>query len=87
MDTSWLPGTFDAQLMFDDYEMQEGRQWPLNYALYHYQEKPDGAHNALADVLSTVSVLKHFDLADALGDVYFRCTPIEHALDKPGAVQ
>lgn len=73
LDTSWLPGVFDAQLMFDDYEMQEGRQWPLNYALYHYHEKPDGAHNALADVLSTIAVLKHFDLEDALSDEYFRC--------------
>jgi len=73
LDTSWLSGTFDAQLMFDDYEMQEGRQWPLNYALYHYDEKPNGAHNALADVLSTVSVLKHFDFAGALSDDYFRC--------------
>ncbi len=69
--TDWLPDLFDAQLMFDDYEMQEDRSWPLNYALYHFQEKPDGAHNALADVISTVLVLKHLDLGEALQDEYF----------------
>ncbi len=73
MDTGWLPPVYDAQLMFDDMEMQEDRSWPLNYALYHYNEKPDGAHNALADVYSTALVLKHLDLADGLSDDFFRC--------------
>ena len=75
--TDWMPKIFDAQLMFDDYEMGEDRSWPLNYALYHFQEKPDGAHNALADVLSTALVLKHLDLAEALEDEYFLCWPRE----------
>ena len=75
--TAWMPKIFDAQLMFDDYEMQEDRSWPLNYALYHFQEKPDGAHNALADVLSTALVLKHLDLAEAMEDEYFLCWPRE----------
>ena len=75
--TDWMPKIFDAQLMFDDYEMQEDRSWPLNYALYHFNEKPDGAHNALADVLSTALVLKHLDLAEALEDEYFLCWPRE----------
>ena len=73
--TEWIPAVYDAQLIFDDYEMQEDRSWPLNYALYHFGEKPDGAHNALADVLSTVLVLKHLDLAEALKDDYFLCGP------------
>ena len=73
--TDWLPPVYDAQLMFDDYEMGEDRSWPLNYALYHFGERPDGAHNALADVLSTVLVLKHLDLAEALQDEYFLCGP------------
>ena len=73
LDIGWLPKAYDAQLMFDDMEMQEDRNWPLNYALYHFNEKPDGAHNALADVLSTVLVLKHLDLAEGLSDDYFRC--------------
>ena len=74
LDASWLPDSYDAQLMFDDMEMQEDRQWPLNYALFHFNEKPGGAHNALADVLSTVAVLKHLDLAEALSDDYFKCS-------------
>lgn len=73
--TDWIPDVYDAQLMFDDYEMGEDRSWPLNYALYHFNEKPDGAHNALADVLSTALVLKHLDLAEALQDEYFLCGP------------
>ena len=73
LDSDWLPATYDVQLMFDDMEMQEDKQWPLNYALYHFEEKPDGAHNALADSISTVQVLKHLDLADGLSDEYFRC--------------
>ena len=71
LDASWLPATYDAQLMFDDYEMQEDRSWPLNYALYHFKERPDGQHNALADVKSTVLVLRHFDIREALKDEYF----------------
>ncbi len=74
LDTSWLPPTYDGQLMFDDQEMQEDRQWPLNYALYHYNEKPDGAHNALADVYSTIAVLRHLDMAACLKDEYFLCS-------------
>ncbi len=69
---SWLPPCADAQLMFADLEMDEDRQYPLNYALFHFEEKPDGSHNALADVLSTVLVLKHLPLAEALEDEYFR---------------
>ena len=75
VDTTWFPREYDAQLMFDDMEMQEDRSWPLNYALYHFQEKPDGQHNALADVLSTIQILKHLDLAEGLADDYFRCDP------------
>ncbi|MBQ9826787.1 MAG: exonuclease domain-containing protein [Firmicutes bacterium] len=70
--TDWIADCFDAQLMFDDMKMQEDRNWPLNYALYHFNEKPAGAHNALADVLSTVSVLKHLDLTDGLEDEYYK---------------
>ena len=72
-DKSWLPDNFDAQLMFDDMEMEQNRQWPLNYALFHFNERPSGAHNALADVLSTVAVLKHLDLEEGLADNYFKC--------------
>ena len=75
LDTAWLPETYDGQLMFDDQEMQEDRQWPLNYGLYHYNEKPDGQHNALADVYSTALVLKHLDMGYCLQDEYFICYP------------
>ncbi len=73
LDRGWLPPCVDAQLVFDDQEMGEGRNYALNYALFHFKEKPDGAHNALADVLSTVAVLKHLDMDEALSDEYFRC--------------
>ena len=76
MDTSWLPETYDAQLMFADMEKDEDRQYPLNYALWYYEEKPHGMHNALADVVSTTLVMKHFDIAEGLSDEYFRCDNI-----------
>jgi len=76
MDYSWLPKAYDAQLMFDDMDKQEGRQFPLNYALWYYNEKPDGLHNALADVLSTIHVMNHLDIEDGLSDDYFRCDDI-----------
>ena len=76
-DRSWLPKSYDAQLMFDDFEMQEDRTWPLNYALYHFSEKPDGAHNALADVLSTVLIIKHLDIDEGINDDYFRTDIID----------
>ena len=82
LDTSWLPPCYDAQLMFADMEMDEDRQRPLNYALFHYKEKPDGAHNALADVMSTVLVIKHLDLEDGLSDDYFRCDYYEDDEDE-----
>ena len=84
--TDWIPPFYDAQLMFDDLEMQEDRSWPLNYALYHFQERPDGAHNALADVLSTVLVLKHLDLEQALKDDYFLCGPGSEAAEEEEAL-
>lgn len=76
-DLDWLPKSYDAQLMFDDMEMQEDRNWPLNYALYHFNEKPDGAHNALADVLSTVLIIKHLDIDAGIEDDYFRTDSLE----------
>ena len=82
-DRSWLPKSYDAQLMFDDFEMQEDRTWPLNYALYHFNEKPDGAHNALADVLSTVLIMKHLDIDAGLEDDYFRTDSIEDESEDP----
>ncbi|MCR5481383.1 MAG: exonuclease domain-containing protein [Clostridia bacterium] len=85
MDNSWLPKCYDAQLMFDDMEMQENRQWPLNYALFHFEEKPYGAHDALADVVSTCLILKHLDLEDGLSDDYFRCDYIYDDEPEDGA--
>jgi len=81
LDTDWLPRAYDAQLMFDDMEMQEDRNWPLNYALFHFNEKPYGAHDALADVISTVLVLRHLDLEDGLSDDYFRCDHLPDLYD------
>jgi len=77
MDSSWLPKSYDAQLMFDDMEKGEGRQFPLNYALWYFNEKPDGLHNALADVLSTVKILSHLDISEGLNDEYFRCDDLD----------
>ena len=61
LDDSWLPETYDLQWMFDDFEKDEGKQWALSYAMYYFDEKPDGMHTALADAVSTVAVLKHLD--------------------------
>ena len=72
LDKDWLPISLDAQLMFDDIEMQEDKNWALTYALFHFNEKPSGLHNALSDVLSTILVLRHFDIKEALADEYFR---------------
>ena len=76
-----LPKTYDAQLMFDDMDKQEDRQYPLNYALWYYNEKPCGMHTALADVKSTVLVLKHLDLQEGLADEFFRCDDIYDDLE------
>ena len=76
IDSSWLAETYDAQLMFDDMEKQEDRQFPLNYALWYFNEKPAGMHDALADVLSTILILKHLGIEEGLSDDYFRCDDI-----------
>lgn len=77
IDDGWIPDTFDAQLVFDDQFMQEGRAFALNYALYYFHEKPDGTHNALSDVYNTIKVMKHMDMDDAFKDEYFICGNLE----------
>ena len=70
LDSSWLPECYDAQIMFDDQEMCEGRDYALNYALYHYNEKPDSSHDALDDARSTLKVLRHLDLEEGISEEY-----------------
>lgn len=77
IDAGWIPDTFDAQLVLDDQFMQEGRSFALNYALYYFREKPDGTHNALADVYNTIKVMKHMDMDDAFQDEYYICGNLE----------
>lgn len=70
MDTSWLPKVFDAQEIFDDQVMNEGRQFALSYAIYHFKIKCLEAHNALNDTLNTVSVLRNLDFLKGIRDQY-----------------
>ena len=70
IDSDWLPECYDAQLMFDDLEMQEGRSYALNYALFHFNERPESSHDALDDAKSTVKVLKHLDLSEGFTDYF-----------------
>lgn len=71
MDDSWIPDTIDAQVIFDDQFIQDDRSFALNYALWYFEEKPDGAHNALADVYSTIKVMKHMDMEEGFSDEYY----------------
>lgn len=57
MDTEWIPQWVDAQLMFDDLVMMEGRQFSLDYAVYYLKIKGNNGHNALNDAIDTVSVI------------------------------
>ena len=70
MDNSWLPELFDAQEIFDDQVMNEGRQFALSYAIYHFKLKCLEAHNALNDTLNTISVLKKLDFVKGIKDQY-----------------
>ena len=70
IDSKWIPECYDAQLMFDDLEMQEGRNYALNYALFHFNERPENSHDALDDAKSTVKILKHLDLSEGFTDYF-----------------
>ena len=56
--------------MFDDLEMQEGRNYALNYALFHFNERPESSHDVLDDAKSTVMILKHLDLSEGFTDYF-----------------
>jgi len=75
VDMSWMPDCYDAQLMFDDQEMQENRSFALNYALYHFDERPESSHDALDDAKSTLKILRHLDIEDGK-DEYFMWRPL-----------
>lgn len=70
LDSSWIPECYDAQMMFDYQEMDEERNYALNYALYHYNEKPDSSHDALDDARSTLKVMRHLDLEEGITEEY-----------------
>lgn len=59
MDLDWLPPAYDAQEIFDDQVTMEGRQYALNYAMFHFGVKPLAAHDALNDTINTVNVLRN----------------------------
>lgn len=61
MDPSWIPEYFDAQLMFDDLETMEGRQFSLDYAVYYFGIKGNKAHDALNDAKDTTAVIRNLD--------------------------
>lgn len=64
METDWIPEPFDAQLMFDDLEMMEGRDFSLDYAVVHFGIKGNKGHDALNDARDTAAVCSYFDVAD-----------------------
>lgn len=63
---SWNPVFYDAQEMFDEQIMMEGRQFALSYAIYYFKLKCLEAHNALNDTLNTVSVLRCMDFLEGI---------------------
>ena len=66
LDSSWLPNFYDAQEIFDEQIMMEGRQFALSYAIYYFKLKCLEAHNALNDTLNTVSVLRCMDFLEGI---------------------
>lgn len=63
LDYQWLPQWVDAQLMFDDLLMMEGRQFSLDYAVYYLKIKGNNGHNALNDAIDTAAVIRSMDEA------------------------
>lgn len=61
LDESWIPENFDAQLMFDDLETMEERNFSLDYAVYYFGIKGGKAHDALNDARDTAAVIKQMD--------------------------
>ena len=61
LDDDWIPYVLDAQLMFDEVEMGDGRCYPLNYTFFYFDIKPEASHNALNDSINTAEVIRRID--------------------------
>lgn len=66
MDTSGLPDCYDLQVIFDDQVTMDGRDNPLNYAIWKLGISAERCHDALNDALNTAEVLRRMDLSDGI---------------------
>ena len=62
MDVENIPEFFDAQLMFDDLEMMEGKSYSLEYAVVYFNISGTNGHHALYDARDTAAVMRRFDV-------------------------
>lgn len=62
MDTSWLPDTYNLQIIFDDQISKENRQISLEDAMEKIGEEALIAHDALNDARNTVRICQYLDI-------------------------
>lgn len=68
INTSWLPNTYNIQVIFDDQIAKEQRQVSLSYAMEKIGEPVLEAHDALNDAKNTVCVCWHLDMVKGLAE-------------------
>ena len=68
MDTSWVPSTYNIQVIFDNQITKEKRQVSLSYAMERIGEPALEAHDALHDARNTVCVCLHLDMVKGLAE-------------------
>lgn len=62
IDTSWLPASYNLQVIFDSQISKENRQISLTRAMEMIGEPALGAHDALNDAINTARILPHLDM-------------------------
>ena len=68
LDDSWLPMSYDFQLVFDCQITKEGRQIALTDAVEYLKIKGAEAHDALNDAVNTAQVCRYLDMKTAFNE-------------------
>ncbi len=68
INTTWIPQSYNIQVIFDDQIAKEKRQISLTSAMERIGEPAYDAHDALNDARNTVCVCLHLDMVKGLAD-------------------
>lgn len=68
VDTSWIPATYNLQVIFDSQISKENRQISLTRAMEMVGESALDAHDALNDAINTARICLHLDMEKGISE-------------------